>query len=375
MLPRSGLLIAVTASLLGTAAAPRASASGSLQKMDFGKTTDGQPVELYVLQNGTTIAKVMTYGAILVELDVVDRDGKPGDVVLGFDNLKGYLGKHPYFGAIVGRVANRIAKGKFSLNGQDYTLATNDGPNALHGGLKGFDKVVWKAREVSADAPAVKFSYTSKDGEEGYPGNLEVTVTYTLTSDNALRIDYEARTDKATPINLSNHSYFNLAGPASGTVENHVLEIKADRYTPVDATLIPTGELAPVQGTPLDFTKPTPIGRHLKEIKADPVGYDHNFVLRSGGAKTPVPAVTVYEPTSGRVLEMATTEPGVQFYSGNFLDGTNVGKGGVTYKQYQGFCLEAQHFPDSIHHPNFPNAVLEPGKSYTQTTVYRFSTR
>lgn len=380
---RTGLLAALmvlqatTAAPMAVAAPPRTTAAtGDLDKMSFGKTADGQPVDLYVLKNGTTIAKVMTYGAIVTELDVVDRDGKPADVVLGFDDLDGYLGKHPYFGAIVGRVANRIAKGKFTLDGKDYTLAINDGPNALHGGVKGFDKVVWKAEEVgSSDGPSVKFTHLSKDGEEGYPGNLSVSVTYTLTSDNALRIDYAATTDKATPINLSNHSYFNLAGPASGTVLGHEVRIEADRYTPVDDTLIPTGELAPVKGTPLDFTTAKPIGRDVKQIKADPVGYDHNLVLRGGGSKDPKLAVTVYEPKSGRVMEMSTTEPGVQFYTGNFLDGTLTGKGKVVYQQYQGFCLEAQHFPDSIHHANFPPSVLGPGATYTQTTVYRFSTR
>ena len=377
MLARTGLLIAVSGCLLMVVSATgEANAAGDIDKMGFGKTPDGQAVALYVLKNGTTLAKVMTYGAILTELDVADRNGKPGDVVLGFDSLEGYLGKSPYFGAVVGRVANRIAKGKFTLDGKDYTLAVNNGPNALHGGLKGFDKVVWKAEEVPCpDGPSVKFSYVSKDGEEGYPGNLSVSVTYTLTADNALRLQYTATTDKATPLNLSNHSYFNLAGPGSGTILHHEVTIAADKYTPVDDTLIPTGALADVKGTPLDFTTATPIGKHIQEIKADPVGYDHNFVLRSGGSKTPVLAVTVREPTTGRVMEMSTTEPGVQFYTGNYLDGTTVGKGGTVYKQYQGLCLEAQHFPDSIHHPNFPATVLEPGKTYTQTTVYKFSTR
>ncbi|MFO0908612.1 MAG: aldose epimerase family protein [Isosphaeraceae bacterium] len=351
-------------------------AARSLTKMDFSKTPDGQAVDLYVLQNGNATAKVMTFGGIVTELLVPDRTGKVNDVVLGFDDLKGYLGGHPYFGAIVGRVANRVAKGQFTLNGQTYKLATNNGPNSLHGGLKGFDKVVWKAAPVkSPDGPALELSYTSKDGEEGYPGAVSVRVVYTLTSDHALRIDYEATTDKATPINLTNHSYFNLNGPESGPILDHELTLAADRYTPSDDTLIPTGQIAPVAGTPLDFTRPSPIGSRLDQLKGDPVGYDHNYVLNSGGSRSPILAATVYAPQSGRVLEMLTTEPGVQFYTGNFLDGTITGKKGVSYKKHQGFCLEAQHFPDSINHPEFPTTVLEPGQTYRQTTIYRFSTR
>jgi aldose 1-epimerase len=343
--------------------------------MDFGKTTDGTPVELYVLKNGRITVKVMTYGAIITEIDAPDRNGHDGDLTLGFDTLEGYLGKHPYFGATVGRVANRIAKGKFSLNGQDYSLAVNDGPNTLHGGIKGFDKHVWKAEEQSRpDGPSVKMSRRSLDGEEGYPGNLDVSVTFTVTAQDELKIEYAATSDKATPINLSNHSYFNLTGSGSESILGHQLMLAADHYTPVDSTLIPTGEIAPVAGTPLDFTVPTDIGARIKQIKADPVGYDHNFVLNSQGKGLEL-AARVYEPKTGRLMEMYTTEPGVQFYSGNFLDGTLTGKGGAVYRQYQGFCLEAQHFPDSIHHPNFPSAVLEPGKTYTQTTVYKFSAR
>ncbi len=349
--------------------------SGSLNKMIFGNTPDGTPVELYVLKNGQITVKVMTYGAIITEIDTPDRNGKEGDVVLGFDSLEGYLGKHPYFGATVGRVANRIAKGKFTLNGQEYTLAVNDGPNTLHGGLKGFDKVIWKAEPISRpDGPSIKLTRRSPDGEEGYPGNLDVSVQFTVTEQNELKIEYTATTDKATPINLSNHSYFNLAGRTTEPVLGHELMLAADHYTPVDETWIPTGEIAPVAGTPLDFTKPTDIGARIKELKVEPTGYDHNFVLDSGG-KSLALAVRVYEPKTGRVMELSTTEPGVQFYTGNFLDGTTTGKDGIAYRQHHAFCLEAQHYPDSIHHANFPSAVLEPGKTYTQTTVYKFSAR
>jgi aldose 1-epimerase len=348
---------------------------GDIDVMAFGKTADGTPVQLYVLKNGKIAVKIMTYGAIVTAIETPDRDGKLGDVVLGFDNLDGYLGKHPYFGATVGRVANRIAKATFALNGKDYTLAQNDGPNTLHGGLKGFDKVVWKAEEVrSADGPAVRMSYRSPDGEEGYPGNFDVSVTFAVTDKNELRIEYAATTDKATPINLSNHSYFNLGGRTAESILGHELMLAASRYTPVDSTLIPTGEIAPVAGTPLDFTKPTAVGARIDELKGEPKGYDHNFVLDSGGKSLALSAMA-HEPKTGRVLEMFTTEPGVQFYTGNFLDGTNIGKDGIAYRKHHGFCLEAQHYPDSIHHANFPSAVLEPGTTYRQTTVYKFSTK
>lgn len=356
-------------------AKPPIAGPGSVSKMDFGKTPDGKTVELYTLTNGKITAKVMTYGAILTELITPDRTGKPGDVVLGFDSLEGYLAGHPYFGATVGRVANRIGGAKFSLDGKDYKLAVNNGPNTLHGGLKGFDKVVWKAEDVSGPAgPAVKFTYQSPDGEEGYPGTLDVAVTYTVTDQNELKIDYKATTDKATPVVLTNHSYFNLAGPASGAILDHELTLKAANYTPGDATMIPTGEIAPVKGTPLDFTKPTAIGERISQIKADPVGYDHNFVIDTD-ARLPKPVATVYEPKSGRVMEVMTTEPGIQFYTGNFLDGTVKGKGGVVYKKHQAFCLETQHFPDSVNHPNFPSTILKPGQTYTSTTIYKFGTR
>jgi len=342
----------------------------------FGKTSDGTAVDLYVLTNANGMkAKVMTYGAILTELDVPDRDGKLGDVVLGFDNLQSYLAGHPHFGATTGRVANRIAKGKFSLDGKDYTLAVNNGPNSLHGGLKGFDKVVWKAQpNETPDAAGVQLTYVSRDGEEGYPGNLTTVVTYMLTNQNELRIDYKATTDKPTPINLTNHSYFNLAGPQSGDILDHELELEADEYTPADDTLIPTGEIRSVKGTPLDFTKATKIGARIAQVADKTGGYDHNFVLRSKGKKLEL-AARVHDPKTGRVMEMSTTEPGVQLYTANFLDGKLKGKDGVAFKKHQAFCLEAQHFPDSVHHPKFPSIILRPGETYTQTTVFKFSVK
>jgi aldose 1-epimerase len=351
--------------------------AASLEKLDFGKTADGTTVDLYVLTNANGMkAKITNYGAILTELHVPDKAGKFDDVVLGFDNLKSYLAGHPFFGATVGRVTNRIAKGKFTLDGKEYTLAVNNGPNSLHGGRKGFDKVVWKAEPVKVEkGVAVQFSYRSPDGDEGYPGNLSCTVTYTLTNQNELRIDYKATTDKATPVNLTNHSYFNLAGHASGTMLGHELMLAADKYTPADATLIPTGEIKDVKGTPLDFTTPVTIGARIDQLKASPGGgYDHNMVLNSGGKSLTLGA-RVREPKTGRVMEMLTTEPGVQLYTGNYLDGKVKGKGGAAYQKFQGFCLEAQHFPDSVNHPNFPSIILRPGKTYTQMTVYRFSVK
>jgi len=348
----------------------------SVKKEAFGKTPEGVEVELYTLINTSGMtAKIMTYGAILTELDVPDRDGKMGDVVLGFDDLKGYLAGHPYFGATVGRVANRIAKGRFTLDGKEYKLAVNNKPNTLHGGLKGFDKVVWQAEPVkTADGAAMKFTYVSKDGEEGYPGNLTATVVYTLTNENALRLDYTAKTDKATPVNLTNHSYFNLAGAKSGDILNHELTLNADKYTPADDTFIPTGEIKPVKDTPLDFIKPKRIGERIEQLKGEPGGYDHNFVLNSAGKELAL-AATVREPKTGRIMEMFTTEPGVQFYTGNFLDGKQTGRGGVVYKKHGGFCLEAQHFPDSVNHANFPSMVLKPGETYRQVTIYKFSAK
>jgi aldose 1-epimerase len=348
---------------------------GPVETREYGKTPDGQAITLYVLSNGRLTARIINYGAILTELHVPDRRGKTMDVVLGFDDLPGYLTDHPYFGATIGRVANRVARGEFTLGGKAYTLAVNNGPNALHGGKKGFDKVVWKAAEVRRpDGPAVGFEYLSKDGEEGYPGNLAARVVYTLTNDDSVRIDYQATTDRPTPVNLTNHSYFNLSGPAAGTILDHELWVAAYRYTPTDATLIPTGALAPVSGTPLDFTTPTAIGARIDRLTGDPGGYDHNLVLRAGTRLAdPALVARLRDPASGRIMDVLTTEPGLQFYSGNFLDGTNKGKGGVVYRKHQGLCLEAQHFPDSVNHPNFPSIILEPGQTYTQTTIYKFS--
>ncbi len=357
-------------------AAPKPAARAGVLKTAFGQTKEGVPVDQYTLTNRRgMIAKVITYGATLTDLIVPDRAGTPGDVVLGYDKLEPYLAGVPYFGSTVGRVGNRIAKGRFTLNGQTYTLATNNGPNHLHGGLKGFDKVVWKAETVAgAGGTSVKFTYHSPDGEEGYPGNLEASVVYSLTEENELRLDYTATADKATPVNLTNHSYFNLAGDGSGDILAHVLMIAADQFTPVDEALIPTGELKPVKGTVFDFTTPTAIGARIAKVPiAPPVGYDHNFVLRKAAAAgAPALAARVSEPKSGRIMEVLTTEPGVQFYSGNFLDGTLKNRHGVTYNKHAAFCLETQHFPDSVNHPNFPTTVLQPGERYQSTTIYRF---
>ena len=347
----------------------------SVEKQPFGKAGD-RDVDLYILTNSSgMVAKVMTYGATLTELDAPDRNGKLDDVVLGFDGIDGYLGKEPYFGATVGRVGNRIAKGRFTLDGKAYQLATNDGPNHLHGGTKGFDKVVWDARVATSHAgPAVLFSYLSKDGEEGYPGNCRVSVLYTLTDAGELRLDYTVTTDRDTPVNVTNHSYFNLGGAENGDILGDELTLFADRFTPVDATLIPTGELAPVAGTPMDFRRPTPIGAHIREVGGHPVGYDHNYVVNGQAGKLS-PVAALYDPKSGREMDVSSTEPGVQFYSGNFLDGTITGKKGAVYRQYWALAMETQHFPDSVNHANFPSYVLKAGDTYRSTTIYRFSAR
>jgi aldose 1-epimerase len=373
----TALMLAVLISFLGTNM--NTHAAQKIDKQEFGKTSDGTRIDLYTLTNASGMeAKIMTYGGIVVSLKTPDRNGKLDDVVLGFDALDGYLTRNRYFGCITGRYANRIAKGKFTLDGREYTLAQNNGENHLHGGLKGFDKVVWKAREVKAkDEVGVELTYTSKDGEEGYPGNLSVTVTYTLTNQNELKIVYAATTDKPTIVNLTNHSYFNLAGPKAADILGHQLMLNADRFTPVGSTLIPTGELRSVKGTPLDFSTPTAIGARIEQ-KDEQLGfgggYDHNWVLNKKDASLTL-AARVVEPTTGRVMEVLTTEPGIQFYSGNFLDGTIAGKGGKAYQKRSGFCLETQHYPDSPNKPSFPSVVLRPGQKYAQTTIYKFSTK
>jgi len=346
-------------------------------KQPFGKTPEGAPVDLYTLTNSKGVrVSITNYGGIIVSLFTPDRNGQAGDIVLGFERLEDYLKGHPYFGAIVGRYGNRIAKGRFTLDGVTYKLAQNNGENHLHGGLKGFDKKLWQAGDwTDAEGQHLLLSYTSPDGEEGYPGTLNVRVTYTLNEQNQFRIDYAATTDKATVVNLTNHSYFNLAG--EGDILGHLLRLNADRFTPVDAGLIPTGELRPVKGTPFDFTAPTAIGARIEQNDEQlrfGRGYDHNFVLRGGGGAL-AEAAEIYEPKTGRVLKVLTSEPGVQFYTGNFLDGTLTGKGGRVYVRRSGLCLETQHFPDSPNQPAFPSTVLRPGETYRSTTVWEFSAR
>ena len=357
---------------LGQAAA--AKATPGITSKPYGKTSSGTPLTLYTLTNSHGVeASITNYGGIVVSLKTPDSTGKMGDVVLGFDSVDPYLGTHPNFGVLVGRYGNRIGKAKFSIDGKEYTLAKNNGENSLHGGVQNFGKQVWTAKEVKrSDGPALELTYVSKDGEEGFPGTLTATVVYTLTNANELKIEYKATTDKTTVVNLTNHTYFNLAG--GGDILNHQLMLAADKFTPVDAGLIPTGELKAVDGTPFDFRKATAIGARInaadEQIKVGG-GYDHNFVL-NGKAGTMRLVARVSEPTSGRWMEVHTTEPGVQFYTGNFLDGTIKGKGGQTYVRRSGFCLETQHFPDSPNKPAFPTTLLKPGATYQTATVYKF---
>jgi aldose 1-epimerase len=374
----ANIFVIVLGTLLPTGLGGRAPQTGTeqiarVEKAVFGEMADGTAIEAYTLRNKNGLtAKLITYGATLTELLVPGSNGKPGDVVLGFDNLQGYLGEHPFFGSTVGRYANRIANGRFTIDGKQYQLAINNPPNTLHGGKIGFNRKVWKGEPLdSAQAGAVRFSYVSKDGEENFPGTLKVGVTYTLTDANELKIEYAAETDKATVINLTNHSYFNLAGSAN--ILSHVLYLNADQYTPVDATLIPTGEIQSVANTPLDFRKPTPMGAHIGELKQIG-GYDHNYVL-NGKAGTLRLIARVHDPSSGREMEVWTTEPGVQFYSAIHLDGSTVGKGGVAYQKYGAFCLETQHYPDSPNHPSFPSTTLRPGEKFRSETVYKFSVK
>jgi aldose 1-epimerase len=380
---RTWPLLSCAALLVGIAACTPPSTPASkagVKKESFGATAEGVPVDLYTLTNASGMeVRAITYGGIILSLRVPDRAGKLGDVVLGYDAIDGYLKASPYFGSIIGRYGNRIARGRFTLDGKEYTLAANNGPNALHGGLKGFDKVIWRAEPFEKDeGVGVVFSYTSPDGEEGYPGKLEATVTYTLDDANKLTFDYRAVTDKATPVNLTQHSYFNLAGDGKGDILGHELMLKAKSFTPVDSTLIPTGEIRSVAGTPFDFTTPHTIGERIgaddEQIRFGG-GYDHNFVLDRDAGDSLQLAARVYEPTSGRVMEVSTTEPGVQFYSGNFLDGSITGKAGHVYRHRTGFCLETQHYPDSPNKPGFPPTILKPGEEYRSRTVYAFSVR
>lgn len=344
----------------------------SITTSPFGITKDGTEVQLFTCRNKQgLLMKLTNFGATVVSLETPDRDGKLANINLGFSSLDGYLGQHPYFGATVGRYCNRIARGKFSIDGKTFTLATNNGPNHLHGGNVGFNRVVWKPTEVTTDAAVgVRFDYASKDGEEGYPGNLDVTVEYMLTHKNELRVDFTATSDAKTPVNLTNHNYWNLAGAGSGMTLNHEVTIEADQFLPVDPTLIPTGEKAPVKGTPLDFTTAHKIGERIEEIEADPAGYDHCFVLRNQTGALEL-AATVKDAASGRVMKVFTTQPGIQFYSANFLDGSEANGGN---KRYEAFCLETQHYPDSPNQPSFPSSILEPGETFRQTTVHRFLT-
>lgn len=346
----------------------------NITQQPFGQTADGTAVDLYTLVNDTGLeVKITNYGGTVVSILAPDRAGALADIVLGFDTLDGYLQEQPYLGALVGRYANRIAHGRFTLNGVDYVLAQNDGANHLHGGLQGFDKVVWQATPFnSADGVGLRLSYQSAAGEEGYPGTLDVQVEYTLTNEQALKIEYTATADQDTVVNLTNHAYFNLAG--SGDILDHEVTLNADYFTPVNKTLIPTGKLQPVAGTPLDFTQSTKIGARIGQADEQLVfggGYDHNWVLNKPDGRYAL-AATVIEPTSGRILETYTTQPGIQFYTGNFLDGTLIGKGGRPIHKRTGFCLETQHFPDSPNQPSFPSTLLRPGERYSQTTVYRF---
>jgi aldose 1-epimerase len=344
--------------------------SKSIHRAPFGKGAKGRDVELYTLNNahGVTV-KVTTYGATITEIDAPDRAGDIQDIVLGFDNLPSYEARSPYFGATVGRYANRIAGAKFSLGQSVYRLEANDGQNTLHGGKVGFDKCIWRAEPLlSSPDPAVKFTRESLNGEQGFPGNLDVSVTYSLSEENQLKIDYVATSDRPTPVNMTNHAYFNLAGVKSGaTILQHRLRLNSDFYTPVSKTLLPTGKIESVKNTPMDFTDAKAIGSRIEQVEG---GYDHNFVVRRRNNEL-VEAAYVEEPKSGRTLRVYTTEPGIQFYSGNFLDGTIFGVGGI-YLKHSGFTLEAQHYPDSVHHSNFPDTILRPSDTYRQTTIYQF---
>ena len=367
----------IAASALGTGTAQAASGGRKPVKELFGTLADGSKVYRWSLENGGTRLKVLSWGGVVQSLELPDRHGKYANVSLGFDNIADYVAKTPYFGALIGRYGNRIAKGQFTLDGKSYQLSVNDGVNSLHGGTQGFDKHIWDVEGFTAGSDVgLHLYYTSVDGEMGYPGTLKVKVTYTLNKHGDWRIDYEATTDKATVLNLTSHVYWNLAGEGSGTIENHQLTIPASRYTPTDSGLIPTGELAKVSGTPFDFRKTKPIGRdiragHVQQVQAK--GFDHNWALDKGITAKPEHAATLHDPHSGRTLKIATDQPGLQFYTGNFLDGTLTGTGGHTYRQGDALCLETQHFPDSPNHANFPSTVLRPGQTYRTSTIHTFS--
>lgn len=369
----------VAACMTGCAAQAAKGQSMKINQSPFGTTPDGQKVELYTLANSRgAVAKITNYGATLTELHMPDRNGNLADVVLGFDTLEGYLGEdNPFFGTNAGRVANRIAKGRFVLDGRHYTLATNNETNHLHGGVKGFDKVVWTAEpQATSKGPGLKLTYRSRDGEEGYPGNLETTIVYTLTNDNELLVEMSAVTDAPTIVNIAHHTYWNLGGHKSGDVLGHTLKLHADRYTPADDTLIPTGEIAAVKGSPFDFTAPKPLGKDIAAFKVESQkqtggGYDVNFVLNDASPKLH-PCAVLTDPKSGRTMEILTTDPGVQLYTGNWMEGIK-GKAGAVYNQHHGVCLETQKFPDAINHPNFPSIVLRPGQVYKHAMVHRFT--
>ena len=373
---RSVVLLAITTVVGFTA---QAEAKMDLKKQSWGKTADGRPVDLYVLTNDNGFeVKVTTFGGAVVSVMAPDRQGKMADVILGYDTAAGYENDKAYLGTAIGRYGNRIGGAQFSLSGKPYKLAKNDGQNSLHGGVKGFNKALWEAEEVrTKDAVGVRLTYLSKDGEEGYPGNLSATITYTVTNANELRMHYQATTDKATVVNLTNHAYFNLLGDAAGDILGHELHINSDKFLPVDKGLIPTGELRSVKGTPLDFMTPAVVGARISDKSEQMVlggGYDHCWVLNRSGQGMSL-AARVYEPKTGRVMEVTTTEPAIQFYTGNFLDGTIKGKKGIVYKKRMAFCLETEHFPDSPNKPSFPTTVLKPGETYLTTTVYKFLTK
>jgi len=375
------LLVITLVAILGQGCSPKKAERkfcANLIAKNFQKTIDRKKTNLYFLKNGDISAAITNYGGRIVSLCVPDKNGELGDVVLGFSSIDGYLkAKEPFHGALIGRVGNRIAKGKFTLDGVEYTLPLNNGANHLHGGPKGFHNVVWDVKAVTDSS--IVLTYLSPDGEMGYPGNLDVEVKYTLTSKNEVVIDYKATTDKATPVNLTNHAFFNLAGEGNETINFHLLTVNADLYTPVDSTLIPLGENVPVEGTPFDFRQAKPIGRDLylqgkNEQLQHGLGYDHNFALNKSAAGKMEWAATIVDPTSGRKMEILTEEPGLQFYGGNFMDGSDTGKSGKPYKYRESFALETQHFPDSPNQENFPSVILHPGEVYKTKSIYRFST-